>query len=325
MISFMRLRKIYFLLSALVLVPGIISLIFFGLRPSIDFTGGTLWEVRFAESVASSREPVVGDSVKSAEENPSGLGSSTRRVEESADHAARIEAVFAEQGLEVASIHPSGENQFIIRTVPLSTEQHDQLLAALKDKVGETEEVRFETLGPTLGRELLFKAFLAIALAALAILSYVAYRFKNLMYGVTAILAMFHDTFVLLGIFSLLGYFLGVEVDTLFVTAALATLSFSVHDTIVVFDRIREILRRNPSLELETAVNQAVGETLVRSINNSLTIVFMLLALLLLGGETLRWFVFALLVGTISGTYSSTFTAAPLLVVWRNLFQHRKA
>lgn len=292
MINFMRLKKIYFLLSALVLVPGILSLILFGLKPSIDFTGGTLWEIK----VISDKGEVISDG---------------------------IEEVFSRQGLEVESIQPSGEKQFIIRTIPLTTEQHKSLVATLKEKIGDLEEVRFETLGPTLGRELLFKAFFAVTLAALAILTYVAYRFKNLMYGVTAILAMFHDTFVLLGIFSLLGRFLGVEVDTLFVTAALSTLSFSVHDTIVVFDRIREILRRNPSLELGTAVNQAIGETLVRSINNSLTIIFMLLVLFLLGGESLRWFILALLVGTISGTYSSTFTAAPLLVVWWN-FAKRK-
>ncbi|GAG01517.1 unnamed protein product, partial [marine sediment metagenome] len=179
MINFMRLKKIYFLISALVLIPGIISLIFFGLKPSIDFTGGTLWEVRFAESTASSQEPVVGI----------------------------IREAFAEQELEIASIQPSGEDQFIIRAAPLSTEQHELLVVALGNKIGEFEEIRFETLGPTLGRELLFKAVLAVVLAALAILSYVAYRFKNLMYGVTAILAMFHDTFILLGTFSLLGHF----------------------------------------------------------------------------------------------------------------------
>jgi len=294
MINFMRLKKLYFAISALVLVPGIISLILFGLKPSIDFTGGALWEIRVEKQ---NQEAKISEG---------------------------IEAAFAEHELEIASLQPSGENQLIIRTVPLSTEQHDLLTSAIKDKVGEFETIRFETLGPTLGRELLLKALLAIVLAALAILGYTAYRFKNLMYGVTAIMAMFHDTFVLLGAFSLLGHFLGVEVGTLFVTAVLTTLSFSVHDTVVVFDRIREISRRNPSLGLETAVNQAVGETLVRSINNSLTIIFMLLALLLLGGEGLRWFILALLVGTVAGTYSSTFTAAPLLVVWHQFKEGRK-
>jgi preprotein translocase subunit SecF len=292
-INFMRHRKLYFLISALVLVPGIISLLLFGLKPSIDFTGGTLWEVRVEIS------------------------------DQASDISGILEGIFTEQGLEVASVQPSGNSQFIVRTSPLSIEQHDQTLVGLEERLGEIEEIRFETLGPTLGRELLNKAFLAIGLAALAILGYVAYRFRDLMYGVTAILAMFHDTFVLLGIFSLLGHFFGVEVGTLFVTAVLTTLTFSVHDTIVVFDRVREILRRT-SLDLENAVNQAVGETLVRSINNSLTIVFMLLALLFLGGESLRWFIFALLAGTISGTYSSTFTAAPLLVAWDKLMSKRR-
>lgn len=293
MINFMRFKKIYFFLSALVLVPGLISLIIFGLKPSIDFTGGTLWEIRIEEK------------------------------DRGEDVTEEIEAAFVEHKFKVDSIQPSGEGQFIIRTVPLDTQQHDLLVNTLKAKIGEFEDIRFETLGPTLGRELLLKAFLAIILASLAILGYVAYRFKNLMYGMAAILAMFHDTFILLGVFSLLGHFGGVEVGTLFVTAVLTTLSFSVHDTVVVFDRIREILRRNPALELKMAVNQAVGETLVRSINNSLTIIFMLLALLLLGGEGLRWFIFALLVGTVAGTYSSTFTAAPLLVVWWNLSQNK--
>ncbi|MDP1710321.1 MAG: protein translocase subunit SecF, partial [candidate division WWE3 bacterium] len=184
----------------------------------------------------------------------------------------------------------------------------------LKAAVGEFEELRFETLGPRLGSELLRKSAVAVALAILVLFSYIAYRFRHWLFGAAAILAVFHDTLVLLGVFSLLGYFRQIPIDTLFVTAVLTTLSFSVHDTIVVFDRIREIRRRS-ELSLEEAVNQAVGETLVRSLNNSLTIAFMLVALLALGGETLRYFVLALLVGTITGTYSSTFNAAPLLLV----------
>ena len=135
---------------------------------------------------------------------------------------------------------------------------------------------------------------------------------------------MFHDTFIVLGVFSLLGHFANIEVDTLFVTALLTTLSFSVHDTIVVYDRIRESLKRHPKAAFEDIVNLSVAETLGRSVNNSLTIIFMLVALFLLGGVTTRWFVLALLIGTISGTYSSTFTAAPLLVVWENWLQRRK-
>ncbi|MEX0587254.1 MAG: protein translocase subunit SecF, partial [Patescibacteria group bacterium] len=231
--------------------------------------------------------------------------------------SSEIQGVFEKESLAV-EVQSSGENQFLIRTVPLSSTQRVELSPKIEAAAGEFTEVRFETLGPRLGEELLRKALLAVVLATLAILLYVAYRFKNLAFGATAILAMLHDTLILFGVFSLLGRFAGVEVGTLFVTAVLTTLSFSVHDTIVVFDRIREI-RRISRLGLEEAVDQAVGETLVRSLNNSLTIVFMLLALFFLGGETLKWFVLALLVGTVSGTYSSTFNAAPLLVVWHKL------
>jgi preprotein translocase subunit SecF len=156
-------------------------------------------------------------------------------------------------------------------------------------------------------------------IAAGLILLYVAYRFRQLKYGICAIIAMFHDTLILLGSFSLLGHFANLEVDTLFVTAVLTTLSFSVHDTIVVYDRIRESLRRHPNASFEDIVSLSVAETLGRSLNNSLTIIFMLIALVLFGGVTTRWFVLALLIGTIAGTYSSTFTAAPLLVVWENI------
>jgi len=186
------------------------------------------------------------------------------------------------------------------------------------------EEVRYETVGPVLGRELLVKTLVAVALSAGGIMLYVAYRFKEMRYGVCAVLAMFHDMLVLIGTFSLLGYFLHVEVDVLFVTAVLTILSFSVHDTIVVYDRIRELRRKERGLTYVEMIDTAVTETLSRSLNNSLTIIFMLLALWLLGGETIRWFVFALLIGTITGTYSSTFTAAPLLVIWDSLHSRRK-
>ena len=277
---------LFFLISLAVILPGLVSLISFGLRPSIDFTGGTLWEIQVANDQASS-----------------GIGI--------------VQSVFEAEKLPV-EIQTAAEDRLLIKTAVVDSSQKQTIASSLKERIGDFTEIRFETLGPRLGTELLRKAAFAVVLATLAILFYVAYRFKNLAYGATAILAMFHDTLVLFGVFSLLGHFAGVEIGTLFVTAVLTTLSFSVHDTIVVFDRIREI-RRNANLDLEEAVDQAVGETMVRSLNNSLTIVFMLLALFALGGETLKWFVFALLVGTVSGTYSSTFTAAPLLVVWHKL------
>jgi preprotein translocase subunit SecF len=288
--NFMRFKWLYFLLSALVLVPGIISLILFGLKPSIDFIGGSLLELKFEKELSP-----LADYQKTIEE----------------------EGLPAQAGFEVYSIQSSGEKEFLVRMKPITKDDVSLIKAALAEKFEEMpQEVRFETVGPTLGRELLIKTLIAILLAASTILGYVAWAFKKAKFGACAIIAMFHDSLVMLGIFSLLGHFLGVEVDTLFVTALLTILSFSVHDTVVVYDRIRESQKRNPGANFVDLVNKAITETLARSLNNSMTIIFMLLALYLLGGETTKWFIFALLIGTISGTYSSTFTAVPLLVVW---------
>jgi preprotein translocase subunit SecF len=180
----------------------------------------------------------------------------------------------------------------------------------------------FEYVGPSIGQETIRKTVISIILAVTTLLIYISFTFKKLKYGVCAILAMLHDTFILLGSFSLLGHFYGIQVDLLFVTAVLTTLSFSVHDTIVVFDRIRELSRS--SSEEVSNINQAITDTIVRSLNNSLTIIFMLLALLLMGAESTKYFILALLIGTVIGTYSSTFTAAPLLTIWSKLFDSRK-
>jgi len=270
-INFMKHKLLYLAISSLVIVPGIISLFVWGLKPAIDFTGGSLWEIRFNEQVSLSE---LGDNFQN-----------------------------------------SGDNQFLVRLKPTSEEEKNKMGEELERKFGKFEEIRFETVGPTLGKELLVKTLIAVLLAAGAILSYVGWRFKNKMYGLCAIIAMFHDTLVLIGTFSLLGHFFGVEVDTLFVTAVLTTLSFSVHDTVVVYDRIRESALHNKRGGMEFLANKAVTETMIRSLNNSLTILFMLTALVVLGGVTVKWFAAALLIGTIAGTYSSPFVAAPLLVV----------
>lgn len=291
--NWMRFKWLYFLLSGLVLIPGIISLAVFGLRPAIDFTGGALLELRFSQ---------------------------LEKIENQ-----QLKEMVEKQGFEVSSVQSSGERAALFRLKPITKDEVSTIKSSLAEKFEEMpEEVRFETVGPTLGQELLTKTVMAIILAAGAILAYVAWRFKDLKFGVCAIMAMFHDSFILLGSFSLLGHFFGVEVDTLFVTAVLTILSFSVHDTIVVYDRIRESQKRLPDTPFVDLVNKAITETLARSLNNSLTIIFMLLALLLLGGVTIRFFVAALLIGTIAGTYSSTFTAAPLLVVWEKIEKRRK-
>lgn len=217
-------------------------------------------------------------------------------------------------GVTLIEAVESGGN-WHLTTSPLTSEQHNELVPP------GVKELSYSNIGPTLGRELIQKTLSALALASLLILLYVATRFKNVRYGSSAVLAMLHDILVVLGVFSLLR----IEVDTLFVTALLTILSFSVHDTIVVYDRIRELQAKHGYLEFEDIVNRAVVETMGRSLNNSMTIIFMLLALYLLGGTTINHFVLALLVGTVSGTYSSTFTAAPLLVTLDKLAARRSA
>lgn len=254
MIRFSKYIWLYFLISAIVLVPGIFALVRFGLQPAIDFTGGTV--------------------------------------------------------IEVQSL--SGETS-LIRLKP-----DESVPATFSGKV-----IRNETVGPILGKELLTKTITAAIIAIIVILMYVAYAFKNIKFGVSAVIALVHDLLVVLGVFAILGVWLNVEVDTLFVTAFLTTMSFSVHDTIVVFDRIREMLRRGERLSFEELSDRALTETMGRSLSNSLTIIFMLFALFLMGGGSVRWFIFALLVGTISGTYSSPFIATPILILW-NRWEKRK-
>lgn len=284
--NFLKYIKLYIAISALIIVPGLISLAMYGIKPSIDFVGGSLLEVG-----------VISGDIKSVEEI----------------------TTLIDDTYEVQSIQESGSNQFLIKGETILNDTKNEVLAKLQEGLQtEVEELRFETIGPTLSQELLVKTLVAVVIVSLIITVYVTRQFKELRYGVSAVLAMFHDTLVLIGAFSIFGHFFGVEVDVLFVTALLTTLSFSVHDTIVVFDRIRELRGKNPRAEYKTVLNTAITETLSRSINNSMTIIIMLVALSLLGGETIRWFSIALLLGSITGTYSSPFVAVPLLLAWDN-------
>lgn len=283
MIRFSRFISLYFLLSLFVIVPGVLALIRWGLRPSIDFTGGTLMELRFDKSIDAKKIIDVGTTTS----------------------------------LVLSSVTPSDEKTFLIRFKPTSDDRLKSFETKLASAAGSSPLiVRQETVGPTLGKELLTKAVVAAIVSILAILLYIAYAFKNFRFGVAAIIALIHDLLVVLGCFSLLGHFFNTEVDTLFVTAFLTTMSFSVHDTIVVFDRIREYSKRTQRVSFDALCDQALTETMGRSLTNSLTLILMLLALVLMGGETIRWFVVALLIGTTSGAYSSPFIATPILILW---------
>ncbi len=284
--NFMKFRYFYFIFSLLFLVPGIVSLALYGLKPSIDFTGGSLLEVKVTQK-------------------SSAIELSQQKLQQ-----------ILGQSYEIAMVQQSGPDQFILRGKPISNDQKIAVIKKLQSNFTSVSEQRFETVGPILGQELLQKTIYAGIVVTLIIIAYVWRQFHDAKYGVAAVIAMFHDAFILLGTFSILGKLYNVEVDVLFVTALLTIMSFSVHDTIIVFDRIRETVRLHPRAEYIDIVNAAVLQTLGRSINNSMTIIIMLLTLALLGGETVHWFAVALLVGAITGTYSSTFTAAPLLLIW---------
>jgi preprotein translocase subunit SecF len=286
-------RYWFFLLSALVLVPGIISLMLFGLPLSIDFRGGAVYAVQFAA--------------------PEAVTESALREVYEANGVGDVQVVEATDPQTGALRHQ-------IRSATISPDTKTALNAALKERFGEFEELQFDSVGPSVGAEVTRNAAIAVLLAAVGIMVYLTIVFTNvphsIRYGVAAVVAMFHDVLVVLGLASILGHFLGWEVDALFLTALLTVLAFSVHDTIVVFDRIRENVGRLRGLPFETVVNHSIVQTLDRSINTQLTALFALTAVFTYSQGHLRSFVFWLMIGLISGTYSSIFNAAPILVVW---------
>ncbi len=283
----LKYKYIYFAISLLILIPGIVSLAKYKLRLSIDFTGGSLLEIQTNLSKT------------------------------------KLEELAKNEKLEVSSIQGSSDNIYLVRLKELSNDQKIKYMDLIKKEDVAVSEKRFENVGPIVGKELTQKAILSIIVASLAIVLYMAWSFRQIpkpyaswKFGMSAVIALLHDAFVVLGLFSIFGALWHVEVDSLFVTAILTVIGFSVHDTIVVFDRIRENLPKMPQNSFEEVVDFSISETLVRSLNTSLTAVLTLLCLLLFGGANIRWFVVALLVGIVSGTYSSIFNAAPLLVLW---------
>lgn len=286
-------KGIFLTIAILMVAAALIVFGIFGLRPDIDFTGGTLTELTY----------------------PAG------RPDESAIHAKLDVLTLGEYSLRL-----SNDTGVILRTKDLSQTESQSVMDALT--LGGTEKVdnvHYTAIGPTIGAELRQKSFEAIGFVLVAIILYIAFAFRKVSkpvsswkYGIIAILALLHDVSVPIGVFVLLGHFAGVEVGSLFVTALLVVLGYSVHDTIIIFDRIRENLRNaqsdNSRESFETIVGKSLEETYVRSINTSLTVILVLLALFFLGGAAIHTFILALLVGVISGTYSSIFVAPPLLV-----------
>lgn len=288
-------RHYFFLLSLLIVVPGVISLLVPpALRLGIDFTSGTTMTLRFQRPV----------------------------------ELAELRSALAEFGHPDAVIQVTGGGDFIVRTRPFSELEggageesaRSRLVGFLQDRFGPVDVLDFATISPVVAAETVRNSALAVAAASVGILLYLTFAFRSVRhpfrYGVCAVVALLHDVLVVVGIFSILGKAAGVEVDTMFITALLTVIGFSVHDTIVVFDRIRENARRLAGADFPTVVNYSLLQTLGRSLNTSLTVVFTLTALLFFGGVTVRSFVLALLIGIVSGTYSSIFNASMLLVAW---------
>lgn len=280
--NIMKLRPLFLIISLALICTSLFSIIKWGFKSSIDFSGGSTWEI-------------IAPNLKQDQ----------------------VEQVFKDQNLSVYSINLTNDDVYTVKFVPITQDKKVELSKIFLTKDNEFTGQKFESLGPILGKELLRKTVTAIILATLILLWFIGSRFKDLTFGASAIIAMLHDGLILCGAFSLFGHFFGAELDALFVTALLTTISSSVHDTIVTYDRIRELRRQSSSIQWVSLVNQAVSETLVRSINNSMTIIFMLLSLVLLGGETTRWFAVALLVGAVCGVYSSIGVAAPLVLLWK--------
>lgn len=293
-------RKFFYVVSLIIILASIVSLFVWGLNLGIDFKGGSLIEVNFATQENSDiKIPTIED----------------------------IKEKLSKIDLGEYSVRPTGDTGYIFRMREISGTEHQTIISLLEsiDSKLKIEEKRFDSVGPLLGGEALRKSYISIFLVIICIVLFITFAFRKVSepisswkYGVIAILALLHDVIVPVGVFSFLGHYKGVEIDTLFVTALLVILGFSIHDTIVVFDRVRENLKHRfdtrDNKTFEQIVGDSISQTFTRSINTSLTTLLSLVALYFIGGESTRYFSLALMVGIIAGTYSSIFLGSPLLV-----------
>ena len=289
MFDIVRRRYWFFGLSLLVILPGLAALLAFGLPLAIDFTGGSVLELQFTGT------PPTEETVRS---------------------------IYAQFGGEVSTVQSVGESNLQIRSREISDQTRDDIEAAMRVQGIDFVEQQFSSVSASISSEVVQQAATTVAIATVGILLYLWYAFRQLphsfRYGTAAIIAMLHDVAVVVGSAAILGKAFGWQADSLFLTALLTVIGFSVHDTIVVFDRIRENLIRRRGLPYEVVVNHSIVQTLDRSINTQLTAFFTLLALALFGGTSILHFIITLIIGILSGTYSSIFNAAQILVVWEN-------
>ncbi len=307
MLPIIKQRKIWFIFSGTLVVISIVLFFWWGLKLGIDFTGGSLLEVEFSIPRPNNQE---------------------------------IISALTPLELSNVTVQPIGEAGVILRFKEISEETHQKIISTLKEKFKQTinsdegvtmeikilEEKRFDSIGPTIGQELRQKTIWAIILANLGMILYITWAFRKVSkpvaswkYGLSAILALFHDIIITVGFFTVLGKFYDMEVNASFIAALLTILGYSVNDTIVVFDRTRENLIHHIGEDFEKIVEMSVNQTLTRSINTSLTVLLTLFTILIFGGQTIRDFVLALIIGITFGTYSSIFLASPMLVLWHKI------
>jgi len=290
-ISVINFRRVWFIFSGVLIVASLLSLIFFRLNFGIDFTGGSLMDLQLTNT------EVATDEIRSLVES---------------------------QGYGEVRVQTKESGGYLIRLQALNEEQHQALLSVFGEKYGEVQENRFDFVGPMIGSQLAKKAIWAIIAVLLLIVLYVAWAFRKVSepiaswkYGVLTMITALHDVIIPLGVFSVLGHFYGYQIDSAFVAAILTILGYSINDTIVVFDRTREnLLKRSSSEDFSEILDRSVHQTLSRSINTSLTTLLALVAVYFFGGETTKQFSLALIIGIVTGTYSSIFIATPLLLVW---------
>jgi len=280
-------RYWFFFISALIIIPGIISLAVFGLEPGVDFSSGSTMTLRFDAEV---------------EQN-------------------QLRQQLADLGYDEAMIQRTGDGDFIVRVREISAEVRQELVDGLRAELDTEVTVRDSyTVSPIIAAETGRNAAIAVGIAAVFMLFYIAWAFRRmprpLRWGTCAIVALIHDVLVVMGIFSILGWVVGIQIDALFITGMLTVVGYSVNNTVVVFDRIRENVSKGTSKDLEVTVNSSILETLSRSLNTSVTTLFVILAIFLFGGVTIHYFILVLLIGVIAGTYSSMCIAGPLLVIW---------
>lgn len=298
--NIIKYRKIYYALSVVVIAASIFALVSWGLNLGIDFSGGSLMEVEYKIERASI------DSIKES---------------------------FKSVGIEDIIVQPSGERGAILRFKDVEEKVHQDILVKLRnDKEADyIVEKSFASIGPTIGNEMKTKSIWAISLVLITIVVYIAIAFRKVSfplvswkYGVATLIALFHDVIIPLGIFAALGKFYNTEIDVAFIAAILTVLGYSVHDTIIVFDRVRENLMKFSKIEFGEIVNKSLNQTFVRSLNTSLTVILVLFAIYFFGGESIHNFALVLLIGIAAGTYSSIFIASPILVSWLGFDKRKK-